>query len=195
MPRRTAGPLRQWRVVAGIDQATLARLVGVGRASISRWESGDAVPSQECIERLARALGRSEQEILDASTTAVVSNAMNDPVRSALGPNLRMWRHASGQSLREVASRIGVTATTVSAWETGRSWPSVPEADLETALDVPVGSIAQLIERIADDLTSKTEPTPLSVEQRLATVEQLLVRVTDLIRSLREEMGTERTTD
>jgi transcriptional regulator with XRE-family HTH domain len=58
--RRVPGPevRRLLRESAGVSQAALARTLGVDRASISRWESGDRFPGPDLIPRYLEALDR-----------------------------------------------------------------------------------------------------------------------------------------
>ena len=187
LPTRATGLLRQWRIAAHLDQGALAEQVKVGRASISRWESGDAAPPANCIAPLAAALHRSEQEVIEALEEAIAARSTNDPIRMVLGMSLREWRQASGQTLKEVGQKVGVKATTVASWEAGRSYPRVPEADLEVALGVPTGSITRVVERASGDLFGPPD-TPLSLGQRLASAERMLVRAMDILREVRQEM-------
>lgn len=47
-----AGRLRQLRERHGFSQRELARALGVGESTVSRWESGNRVPRAEVAERL-----------------------------------------------------------------------------------------------------------------------------------------------
>ena len=44
----------------------------------------------------------------------------SDPQARRLGQHLRAARRASGKTLRELATDMGVTPSTISRWETGR---------------------------------------------------------------------------
>lgn len=48
--------LRARRVELGLEQAELAKLVGVSQQTVSRWERGEALPRRGRIELLANAL-------------------------------------------------------------------------------------------------------------------------------------------
>lgn len=56
--------LRQARRAAGLTQAELARLVGVQRAVISKYETGGVAPSVTQLRRMAEALGVSAGTLL-----------------------------------------------------------------------------------------------------------------------------------
>lgn len=125
-------------------------------------------------------------EVTDAVDEAIRTRALTDPIRSQMGHMLRSWRRASRLTLGQVGRQIGVTATTVSSWEAGRTWPSVPESEIERALRVPAGSIARLVGRGPPDSAPTDVPT---LAQQLTSAERLLVRVIDLLREVREELG------
>lgn len=51
-----AGFLRQARSAAGLTQVDLARAAHVNQTTVSKWESGKALPSLSCAARVAEAL-------------------------------------------------------------------------------------------------------------------------------------------
>ena len=51
------GRLRELRELAGFTQAELAKLIGVGQNSVSRWERGDQEPQWSACVALASAIG------------------------------------------------------------------------------------------------------------------------------------------
>lgn len=58
-PRRTnaTSPIAAARVAAGLTQADLSRRLGIGTATLQRWESGQTSPSTAKLKSLAEALG------------------------------------------------------------------------------------------------------------------------------------------
>jgi transcriptional regulator with XRE-family HTH domain len=58
-PRRTnsTSPIAAARVAAGLTQADLSQRLGIGTATLQRWESGQTSPSAAKLKSLAEALG------------------------------------------------------------------------------------------------------------------------------------------
>jgi DNA-binding transcriptional regulator YiaG len=61
-PRSLPEVLRSLRERRNLSQARLARLLGVERCAVSRWESGERIPSRTAIRRLVRLLRLSRVE-------------------------------------------------------------------------------------------------------------------------------------
>jgi transcriptional regulator with XRE-family HTH domain len=55
--------LREWRIAAGISQEAAAGLLKLKQASYSLWETGDGFPAPERVGAIAKATGRSKQEL------------------------------------------------------------------------------------------------------------------------------------
>lgn len=49
--------LNSLRTESGLSQSTLAEQMGVARQTVSRWESGEAVPTRENLRRLSELYG------------------------------------------------------------------------------------------------------------------------------------------
>ena len=56
--------LKTYRKRKGINQAELANLLGVGRTTITKWETGDNIPNIDVLDMLATALDVSADELL-----------------------------------------------------------------------------------------------------------------------------------
>ena len=56
--------LKIYRKRKGINQAELAKLLGVGRTTITKWETGDNIPNIDVLDMLASALEVSADELL-----------------------------------------------------------------------------------------------------------------------------------
>lgn len=54
---------REIRRAAGLSQSDVARALGVDRATVSRYESGDRTPRRELAERYAELLRRLVSEV------------------------------------------------------------------------------------------------------------------------------------
>ncbi|MEZ5832790.1 MAG: helix-turn-helix domain-containing protein [Dongiaceae bacterium] len=59
-----AHPLRAWREHCGFNQAQLAALVGISRAYLTQIEGGERTGTIEVMARIARALGRSIEDLV-----------------------------------------------------------------------------------------------------------------------------------
>jgi transcriptional regulator with XRE-family HTH domain len=87
-----AANLRRLRVARRLSLSELARLTGIGKATLSGIENGRANPTVETVAALARALGASLGELLEdpAAGTVQVIRAPSTPVPrrdlDALGP-------------------------------------------------------------------------------------------------------------
>ena len=76
---KVQSPLMLLRKRAGLNQQDLARLLGVSRTTIMRWETGRATPKLSLIQvkALCRSLGVTVEDLPD--------NFAPQPVRSNLG--------------------------------------------------------------------------------------------------------------
>lgn len=64
--------LRGLRVGAGLTQKQLAEKLGVSHISVSRWETGNAIPSPKYIKKMADMFGVEGKDIFfDLITTRV----------------------------------------------------------------------------------------------------------------------------
>ena len=55
--RRYPNQIRSYRLKAGLSQAELGAVVGVGKNTVSAWERGLSCPVAPCLMRLAKTLG------------------------------------------------------------------------------------------------------------------------------------------
>jgi transcriptional regulator with XRE-family HTH domain len=62
VPGFGAGQIRSLRKRIGLSQEELADLVGVDRATVSKWEGGKFKPSEEKVRQLASLAGKSKEE-------------------------------------------------------------------------------------------------------------------------------------
>jgi DNA-binding transcriptional regulator YiaG len=108
-----------------LTQAELAELLGVSAASVTSWESGKTHPGRENRRAIAdlretdpaeisRRVGREEAVVV----------ASRGPVKTDLSPQeVKDIREEVGLTQRELAEKLGVSANSISNWETGRSVP------------------------------------------------------------------------
>jgi transcriptional regulator with XRE-family HTH domain len=102
-----AAALRAARERAGLTQQELAVAVGAGAGfgTVSRWETGVAVPRPGFIAALARAVGVPVLELLRLDGEV---------------PDLRALRLQAGLTLGELSVVSGIPVPTYARWEQGR---------------------------------------------------------------------------
>lgn len=62
--------IRALRELAGISQAELGEVVGVGKSAVSAWECGHAAPSSTDLPAIAKALGVEVADLFRAGRAA-----------------------------------------------------------------------------------------------------------------------------
>ena len=60
---RSKNPLRKWREENGVSRATVCSAARVTLNTIVKWEQGSNVPNRINIERLAKMMGKSTEEL------------------------------------------------------------------------------------------------------------------------------------
>ncbi|MHC4788263.1 MAG: helix-turn-helix domain-containing protein [Planctomycetota bacterium] len=121
----TPAQLKRLRSKFSLTQAELAELVGVSTASVTSWEGGKTPPSRENRGAIDQISQLSPQQ-LDARLGREGAPARGAASGTGEGPSpdeIRAIREGAGMSQREVAEKLGVSANTVSNWETGRTVP------------------------------------------------------------------------
>ena len=138
MPSELASFLRQMRLSRQVSQAEAARLAGVGRVTLNRWEAGVQQPREVEIEALFAAFGATPEERRQLSAlyqTASIRLRARDSLmqvgaRRGIGslPQggdlLRALRLRRNLSQSEAASCSGVAERTVRRWELSEVQPS-----------------------------------------------------------------------
>lgn len=97
-----AAALREIRRRAGLSQEDLARMVGVERTTVTKWESGHNEPALPVFAKIADVLGVPADELLGRS----VSQTGKRPV------DVR----ATDAELRRLEERTGVPARLIAAF-------------------------------------------------------------------------------
>ncbi|RYG58656.1 transcriptional regulator, partial [bacterium] len=138
--------LRELRQLRSLSQTRAAKLAGIGRVTLNRWETGVQQPRLLDLESLLSALDTTQQERLKARSllgTPFLSKqtppALGEPGQSVIervtvpngigpmphrGELLRALRMRRGLSQEETAQKIGVTTRTVRRWESSEVWPA-----------------------------------------------------------------------
>ena len=123
-PKRSMPPgaslgLAEARRRMGLSREEAALKLGVHMLSIKNWETGKNRPRAQFIPALARLYGLEEPELRQTL-------GLEEPERERVakrGHALRQIRLRAGLSLEQAAWRMGVTASAVRQWETGKKRP------------------------------------------------------------------------
>ncbi len=116
--------LKKLRDRLALTQSELADLIGVSTASVTSWETGKTTPSREMRRKIdeVRHVSRSQvDERLGRGGAARPRGARRGAPPSS--DEIRQMRFRVGLSQRRMAERLGVSANTISNWETGRTAP------------------------------------------------------------------------
>lgn len=129
--------LQRLRTRAGYSVSDLARRSGVGKATLSRWENGQAQPTVGALTPVLDVLGvlpEDRQALFAAISAPRGLRAIRDLERvskgSSMGPVpagslIRALRLRQRLQVRQVAARLGVTPSTLSRWELGERMPDL----------------------------------------------------------------------
>lgn len=124
----------------------MAQIVGVGEATIFRWEMGESVPGAAPLSKIANHLGVKISEI---------AYFTHDPIPSS-------WRYISGLTSAEASKKSGVSVYTLSMMENGKEALSNDEIRrLAHCYNIPPIIFALSCERALNIANSITMPTPL----------------------------------
>lgn len=107
----SAERMRIARARSGLSYRQLAPLVGVSATTLFSYETGRARPRPPKLRALAEALGCKTSDLAPLPAN----------------PSLRDYREHAGMFLRDVATSLGVSDTTVLRMEDGTHWPDDPE--------------------------------------------------------------------
>jgi len=98
---------------------------------------------------------------------------MQDPY--LLFKNIKKARLAAGLSQEELAEKLGVSAKTVSAYETGRAIPPSPTLiRIAEITEVPIDELAG--DKNGNGKYQKIEKRLRKLEERVANLEQLMIK-------------------
>ena len=176
--RRAAAPsllgqrLRQLRLDRGLHQRELAARCGLHKIAISKYETGKAYPPPDILRTLARKLGVAAREFAHL-VPPLPTRAKPTP----FGTELRRLRSQRGLTQKQLATRAGMQASTITTYEARASHPN-PDAlaALARALRVPRKQLAQLLP--PPPTTSSLGRTIRELrQQRELTQKQLATRI------------------
>lgn len=123
--------LKAARERAGMTQAEVGAEVGATRFSVSRWERDVKHPYRERAREIEDLLGVAPPPVREQP---------NERPATGWGRKLRQARRRAGLAQYEVGQKVGVTQSTVSAWETGDLEVSdAMRLRLAVCLEAPLG--------------------------------------------------------
>lgn len=142
------GPLAALRRARGLSQAQLAHAAGVSRPEISAVETGRVAPSVTVALALARALGRSVEELFGATSAP----ARVEWTGGAPGEGARLWLARVGDRLVGFPCEVTETCVPAQARLRGREprWLGPDRSDellVIAGCDPAVGLLARELER------------------------------------------------
>lgn len=107
-PKTLGEHIRRKRVKSNLFQKDVANTIGVSEDSITYWENNRAAPQIQFYPKIIDFLGYIPFEI-DSNT---------------FEGKIQLYRYLNGLSHKEMGKLLSVNATTIGAWETGKSKPN-----------------------------------------------------------------------
>lgn len=154
--------LRAERARRGLRATDLAREIGVHPMSILRWERRERLPGPVHIHALARVL-ELEPARIAGFFDDVRTPSPNASPAGHRGQGLRSLRLRAGVPVNAIAAALGVPASTVYNWESGRV--RIPEPHLATLAATlglsPAGLAASLASPVLVNHRPDVPPSPL----------------------------------
>ncbi|RYG21580.1 transcriptional regulator, partial [bacterium] len=157
--------LRAMRERRGIAQTDLAQKIGVSQSAISRWESGDDVPSAESLHALGFALGASPEETL--ALASAVGHGITDLSDDPEAAIAQIWAGNHYHSLRGLIL-LGWEAELVRRAARDRRW-DIPLASVLSARacfllvegrDAEIAGVAKRTLRLSNTLDVRLQAVP-----------------------------------
>lgn len=129
--------LKTIRKTRDLSQKQLAMAADLSFSMVSKLESGEQKkPSLDTLNKLADALNVSVCELL---TTAQCD------INTSLGARIKDLRVRGGYTQKDLASLLGVSASTVTKYEIGQLEPSIAMLkNLSTVFDIKVSELVDL---------------------------------------------------
>jgi transcriptional regulator with XRE-family HTH domain len=140
MDNGLSATLKTMRKAQGLTLVELAQRAGVTHPTLSRWERGVCLPRLPELEAVLKALKVSpaqrrqalkQMETPRAALRLDTERRQNAPEFLAQagtlphgGDLLRAMRHRRGWKLEDLANALSLSASTLSRWEQGDTWPS-----------------------------------------------------------------------
>lgn len=126
--------LRAQRLALGLTLDDVAKVVGVSKQTVQRYESGriSNIPSDK-IEKLAAALHTTPGSLMGWEDSDVKdnSNAQSDPGnREIMAKNIRHYMAINGVSRTQLCKDLGIKYTTFADWVNGNTYPRIDRIEM-----------------------------------------------------------------
>lgn len=104
-----------------LTQKELADILGVDRTIISKWETGDCIPSIEKANLISNYFNVSLDYIFNLSKTKFVNKIREELNSKIIGERLFLVRKSKNLTLYDLATELNTTQSTISAYENGKT--------------------------------------------------------------------------
>jgi len=116
--------IREVRTIRGLTQTAVAREIGISQPQYARLETDDSNPRANTLKAICIALDCSPDFILELIDQPQQLVTDPNPTVDDLPKRIKEAHLSTSIDLTDFATKVGVTASTTSAWETGRSLPT-----------------------------------------------------------------------
>ena len=121
----TAGEkIRQRRLEMGLTQSELENLTGIASQTISRFENRVRLPNNRCLKRMAEVFRCDVRDLEDDPETPYSATGRNRTRAGIIGAEIRKRRFEHGWTVTALATRAGISASSVKNYEGWYATPS-----------------------------------------------------------------------
>lgn len=111
-----ASRLKELRKKKEMTQEKLAKILGVKRANIAKWETINAVPNIDILTKLA--------DYFDVDIDYLLGYVSGNGL-TTFSDRLKALRKEANLTQQELADKVGTNRVNITKWETGRTEPSL----------------------------------------------------------------------
>ncbi|MBL4849412.1 MAG: helix-turn-helix domain-containing protein [Planctomycetes bacterium] len=143
----------------GTSASALARALGVSHTAVLSWAKGARIPALETQHALRDFLSRPALAKTKKPKLKPSKGVASDPFKGAA---LRSWREARGLSRKALAAELGVSASSIQGWESGRTQPrGKSRALLDRSLSAPLPPAPSTTRSSPPSAAPPSSPAPL----------------------------------
>lgn len=160
--------IKRLRRECGLRQADIAEMLGVGRTTISNWETGYSRPDLDATFALMKIFNCSMDNLFRVAPAEGDSDAQ---VKLGAGKEsltrIKALRQECGLKQSDIASLLDVGQTTISNWETGYSEPNI----------AALKNLAYVFECSVDDILSSDVETfgDMEISQKKNSIKKIRI--------------------